>query len=92
MFLQLSLLIQFKTWKHTHEPSVTLKWDPPANASSEGDVTKYQVRFRGKENCCYIEKTVDDLPLPLSSQESPGSDHWLTPLLKWEPALTVVML
>ena len=43
----------------THGPSVTLKWDPPGNASSEGDVTKYQVCFRGKENCCYIEKTVD---------------------------------
>ena len=43
----------------THEPSVTLKWDPPANAASEGDVTKYQVRFRGVENCCYIESAVD---------------------------------
>ena len=48
-----------KATEDTHEPSVTLKWDPPANAASEGDVTKYQVRFRGKENCCYIESTVD---------------------------------
>ena len=31
----------------THEPSVTLKWDPPANA---GDVTMYDIRYRQSNN------------------------------------------
>ena len=43
----------------THTPSVTLKWDPPANAGFPGCITKYHVRFCGKENCCYNESTVD---------------------------------
>ena len=34
------------------KPAVTLKWDPPANAGCTGDVTEYQVRFRGKEKGC----------------------------------------
>ena len=29
----------------THNPSVTLNWDPPANAADAGDVTKYEIRF-----------------------------------------------
>ena len=29
----------------THKTSVTLNWDPPANARHAGDVTKYQIRF-----------------------------------------------
>ena len=29
----------------THKPSVTLNWNPPANAGYAGDVTKYQIRF-----------------------------------------------
>ena len=28
-----------------HRPSVTLNWDPPANARYAGDVTKYQIHF-----------------------------------------------
>ena len=43
----------------THKPSVTLKWDPPANAGYPGYITKYQVRFWNKEKGCYIESTVD---------------------------------
>ena len=43
----------------SHKPSVTLKWDPPANAGHLGDVTKYQIRFWDKEKGCYNEKTVD---------------------------------
>ena len=29
----------------THTPSVTLHWDPPANAAYAGYVTKYEVHF-----------------------------------------------
>ena len=43
----------------THKPSVTLKWDPPANARYPGDVTKYQICFWDKEKGCYVESTVD---------------------------------
>ena len=43
----------------SHKPSVTLKWDPPANAGCAGDVTTYQIRFWDKKNCCYNEKTVN---------------------------------
>ena len=43
----------------SHKPSVTLKWDPPANAGYPGDVTKYQVRFWNKEKSCYNVKIVD---------------------------------
>ena len=42
-----------------HKPSVTLKWDPPANAGYPGDVTKYQVRFWDKEKSCYSEEIVN---------------------------------
>ena len=41
------------------KPSVTLKWDPPANAGYQGDVTKYQIRLWDKEKSCYNEKTVN---------------------------------
>ena len=40
------------------ESSVTLKWDPPANAGHPGDVTKYQVHFWDKKKKCYNERTV----------------------------------
>ena len=43
----------------THRPSVTLKWDPPANAGYPGYITKYQIRFWDEEKGCYIESTVD---------------------------------
>ena len=43
----------------THKPSVTLKWDPPANARYSGYITKYQVRFWEKEKGCCNESTVD---------------------------------
>ena len=43
----------------THKPTVSLKWDPPANAGVVGDVIKYQVRFWDKKNGCYNEKLVD---------------------------------
>ena len=33
-----------------------------------------------------------DLPLLLSSQESQGSDHSLTPLLQWEPAVVMMLV
>ena len=41
-----------------HEPSVTLKWDPPANAGYPGDVTQYRVCFWSKERHCYSETFV----------------------------------
>jgi len=28
-----------------HKPSVTLNWDPPANAKDPRDITNYQIRF-----------------------------------------------
>ena len=40
----------------SHKPSVTLKWDPPANAGYPGDVTKYQVRFWDKKNCYNVKR------------------------------------
>ena len=42
----------------THKPSVTLKWQPPANVLSKGDITKYTICFWNKENGFYTEKTV----------------------------------
>ena len=44
---------------NTHKPSVTLKWDPPANAVHIGNVTKYQIRFRDIEKGCCNEKMVN---------------------------------
>ena len=43
----------------TCKPSVTLNWDPPANAGYAGDVTKYEVHFWDQEKSCYIEKIVN---------------------------------
>ena len=43
----------------SQKPSVTLKWDPPANAGHAGDVTDYQVRFWDKQKGCYKEKFVN---------------------------------
>jgi len=42
-----------------YTPSVTLNWDPPANATHEGNVTKYHISFWDKEEGCYKEKVVD---------------------------------
>ena len=44
-----------------HKPSVTLNWDPPANAGYPGCITKYQIQFWDKEKGCYNERplTVD---------------------------------
>ena len=44
---------------NTHKPSVTLKWDHPANAGYPGDVTKYQVRFWDEEKGFYNEEIVN---------------------------------
>ena len=46
---------------NAHQPSVTLNWDPPANAGYPGDVTKYQIQFWDKEKGCYNDRplTVD---------------------------------
>ena len=41
----------------SHKPSVTLKWDAPANAGCAGDVTSYEIRFW--EKGCYKETTVN---------------------------------
>ena len=43
----------------SHKPSVTLKWDAPANGRCAGDVTTYEIRFWDKEKGCYNEKTVN---------------------------------
>ena len=43
----------------THKPSVTLKWDPPANAGFPGYITNYKVRFWDKEKGHYNESTMD---------------------------------
>ena len=43
----------------SHKPSVTLKWDTPANAGCAGDVTSYEVHFWDKEKGCYNETTVN---------------------------------
>jgi len=43
----------------TCKPSVTLVWDPPANARYAGDVTKYQIRFWDKAKEYYNETAVD---------------------------------
>ena len=40
----------------SHKPSVTLKWDPPANAGYPGDVTEYQVRFWDKKNWYNVKR------------------------------------
>ena len=48
----------------TRKPSVTLNWDPPANAKHPGDVTNYQIRFwdndrdLSKLKCCNSVKPV----------------------------------
>ena len=42
----------------THKPSVTLNWDPPANAGYAGDVTGYQIHFRDEAKDCYNEMVV----------------------------------
>ena len=34
---------------NSHEPSVTLNWDPPANAAHAGDITKYEICFQDNE-------------------------------------------
>jgi len=40
-----------------HKPSVTLNWDPPANAA--GYVTKYEIRFRDNNSGFRGKKIVD---------------------------------
>ena len=43
----------------THEPSVTLNWDPPANAAHAGYVTKYEIHFRDNDSGFHGEKVVN---------------------------------
>jgi len=42
-----------------HMPSVTLNWDPPANAAYPGYVTKYEIRFWGDDSSFYDERDVN---------------------------------
>ena len=42
----------------THKPSVTLNWDPPANAA--GYVTKYVICFWDNNSCFHGEEVVND--------------------------------
>jgi len=43
----------------THKPSVTLSWDPPANAAHAGCVTKYEIHFQDNDSSFHGEKAVD---------------------------------
>ena len=43
----------------THTPSVTLSWDPPANAAYAGYVTKYEIHFWDNDSSFYDEKDVN---------------------------------
>ena len=43
----------------THEPSVTLNWDPPANGAYPGYVTKYIIRFWDNDSGHHGEEFVD---------------------------------
>ena len=40
-------------------PSVTLNWDPPANAADAGDITKYEIHFRDNDSSFHGEKVVN---------------------------------
>ena len=48
----------------THKPSVTLKWDPPANARYAGEVSSYEIRIWDSDRdlsnlkCCNSVKVV----------------------------------
>ena len=48
----------------THKPSVTLKWDPPANARYAGEVSSYEIRIGDSDRdlsnlkCCNTVKVV----------------------------------
>jgi len=42
----------------THKPSVTLNWDPPANAAYTGYVTKYEIYFQDIDSCFHGKKVV----------------------------------
>ena len=41
-----------------HKPSVTLNWDPPANAAYTGYVTKYEIHFQDIDSCFHGKKVV----------------------------------
>ena len=43
----------------THKLSVTLNWDPPANAAHAEDVTKYEIRFWDNDSSFYDERVVN---------------------------------
>ena len=43
----------------THNPSVTLNWDPPANAAHAGYVTKYEVHFQNHDSGFHGEEFVN---------------------------------
>ena len=43
-----------------HKPSVTLNWDPPANAT--GYVTKYEINFQDSDSGFHSEDIVNGLP------------------------------
>jgi len=63
----------------THKPSVTLNWDPPANARHAGDVTKYQIRFWDRRKNCYIEKILSGSTTTATITRDSG----LRPLIKF---------
>ena len=93
-FLQLSLLTQFKTWQQllTH---TNLQWHWNGIHRPMLDIQEMSLNIRFNSGTRRIatmwrEWIWTDLPLPLSSQESQGSDHWLLPLLKWEPAVVMM--
>ena len=62
----------------TRKPSVTLNWDPPANAKHPGDVTNYQIRFwdndrdLSKLKCCNSVKLVKGSTTNIVITREPG--------------------
>ena len=42
-----------------HKPSVTLNWDPPANAAHPGYVTKYELHFQNRDSSFHGKEFVN---------------------------------
>jgi len=63
----------------THKPSVTLNWNPPANAAHAGYVTKYELHFQNHDSGFYGEKVVNGSTTTTVITRESG----LTPLSKF---------
>ena len=61
-----------------HKPSVTLNWNPPANAAHVGDITKYEIHYRDNDRSFHGEEVVNASTTTAVITRESGLRLWTT--------------